>query len=407
MSSTLISVDEHLARVLGAVDAQPPLSVETVALADARGRVLAEPVVSALDLPGFDNSAMDGYAVRHVDVAGAGAAPVTLDVIGDVPAGSSDDPPLAAGQAVRITTGAPMPTDADTIVQVEHTDGGVTTVTVTVAPEIGMHLRRRGDELRAGDTVLEAGVRLGAWQCAAIAAAGVAAVHVRREPRVVIIATGAELVEPGSPVQRGQIADSNSTLLAGLIASAGGAVVGIKRVSDEPDDLFAALDAASDADVVIMTGGVSVGAYDPVKTVLGDSVTFGFATVAMQPGKPQGFGALQSGALAFGLPGNPVSVAVSFEVFVRPALLALQGVADVFAATVPAVAAEGWRTPQGRRQYRPVNIETRDGTLVATPSSRGASHMIAGLARAGHLAVIDADVDEVHEGDVIQVMMVE
>src|SRR5690606_16021219 len=198
-------------------------------------------------------------------------------------------------------------------------------------PELGMHLRHHGDELRAGDTVLEVGVRLGAWQCAAIAAAGVATVSVRRAPRVVIIATGAELVEPGSPVQRGQIADSNSTLLAGLVASAGGTVVGIQRVSDEPDDLSAALEAASDADLVIMTGGVSVGAYDPVKTVLGDSATFAFATVAMQPGKPQGFGALDAGPLAFGLPGNPVSVAVSFEVFVRPALLALQGVADVFA----------------------------------------------------------------------------
>src|SRR5690606_20764248 len=156
---------------------------------------------SALDLPGFDNSAMDGYAVRHADVAGASATtPVTLTVVADLPAGSADDPPLAPGQAVRIMTGAPVPTDADTIVQVEHTDGGVTTVTVTVTPDLGKHIRRRGDELRAGDTVLEAGVRLGAWQCSAIAAAGVATVQVRRAPHVVIIATGAELVEPGSPV---------------------------------------------------------------------------------------------------------------------------------------------------------------------------------------------------------------
>lgn len=408
MAGTLITVEEHLERVLATVAERGALPAATVPIHQALGRVLAEPVVSAVDLPGFDNSAMDGYAVRHADVADADHEhPVTLEVVADLPAGTAADPTLGKGQAARIMTGAPVPTDADTIVQVEHTDGGLERVTVTVAADPGRHIRQRGTEARAGDTVLEAGERLGAWQCSAAAAAGVSSVSVRRAPRVAIVATGDELVEPGSPVRRGQISDSNTTLLACLVVGAGGEVTGVRRASDDPEDLRAALEASADADLVLMTGGVSVGAYDPVKTVLRDSHTFGFATVAMQPGKPQGFGILAEGPLAFGLPGNPVSVAVSFEVFVRPALLALQGARRVQPTIIEARAGAAWRTPPGRRQYRPVTLAWSGGVLTALPSSDGGSHMIAGLAQAHHLAVIDAEVDEVREGDAVRVMMVE
>ena len=397
----MISVDEHLATVLAAVH---PLDLLTVPLAEALGSTLRTGVRAAVDLPLFDNSAMDGFAVRFSDVASASAAsPVALRVVADLPAGSSLDPAFGTGEAVRIMTGAPLPADADTVVPFEATAGGLTeslgTVRVREAPRhIGAHIRRRGEDCAAGTELVPAGVDLGPLQLAAIAAANVATVTVSRRPRVAVIATGTELLAPGSELERGQIPESNSLLLAALARSAGSDVILQATVQDVDADLRGAIaDAgARDADAIITSGGVSAGAFEVVKTAVSEMT---FVQVAMQPGRPQGFAA---DPLMFGLPGNPVSAAVSFEVFVRPALLAMQGRTRIHQRMLRLPAAVGWRSPRGRRQYVPI-VFTDDGVAPAT--ERG-SHRAGGLARAEGYAVVPAEVGEVAAGDIVDVMLV-
>ncbi len=426
----LETVDAHLARVLDAVH---PLAAVEVPLAEAAGRVLAVDVRSRLDIPVFDNSAMDGYAVRHADVAAASAEhPVTLRVVGDVPAGSADDPAMGPGEAVHIMTGAPLPSAADAVVPVEHTDRGHAVVTVTVAPRRGAHVRRAGEDLHAGDPVLASGVRLTAGRVSALAAAGHSRVAVRPAPRVGVISTGSELVTPGHPLERGQIPESNSLLLAGLVREAGGDVVHVTSVPDDESELDDELAHCLDArlDLIVLSGGVSVGAHDVVKATLEPLRTVGFHTIAMQPGKPQAFGMLHRRAEpptpVFGLPGNPVATAVSFEAFVRPALLRMQGAVDVHRPRVVAVAAEGWRVPRAKVQFMPVAVvaDDADDTEAATreaeprhphdarprvrPATRGGSgsHLVGGLAAADGYAIVPAEVDEVRAGDPVTVMLV-
>ncbi|MEQ6897695.1 gephyrin-like molybdotransferase Glp [Microbacterium sp. KR10-403] len=397
----MITVEAHRARILAAVR---PLEAVTVPVAAALGRVLREPVRSAVDLPLFDNSAMDGFAVHHADVAAASPdSPVTLEVVADLPAGTSLNPPIARGQAARIMTGAPFPSAADTVVPFEDTAGGLAdslgTATVVAAPRaLGMHIRPRGEECRAGDEILPTGLVLGGRQLASAAAAGVTEVVVSRVPRVAVISTGDELRPPGAPLEHGQIPESNSTLLDGLCRENGAEVVLRAQVTDDGDGLQRALDEASGlgADVVITSGGVSAGAYEVVRNV----APMRFEKVAMQPGKPQGFGA--GDPLLFGLPGNPVSVAVSFEVFVRPALLAMQGAAVLDRLILPMRVLEAWRTPAERRQYRPV-VVTREGVR---PASSGGSHLAASLGRADAYAIVPADVDAVAVGDLVDVMLI-
>lgn len=405
MTAHLITVEEHRARILAAVR---PLEAVRMPLPGALGRILREPVHSAVDLPLFDNSAMDGFAVRFDDVADAAAgAPVDLEVVADVPAGSAEDPSFGPGQAVRIMTGAPVPADADAVVPFEDTAGGLAEslarIRVLAAPHVrGAHIRLLGEDCRAGDVILPAGAELGGRQLAGIAAAGVHEVVVSRVPRVAVISTGDELRPPGAPLERGQIPESNGTLLEGLCRENGAEVIMKASVTDDGDGLRAALaDAAAlGADVVITSGGVSEGAYEVVKSV----ARMRFDKVAMQPGKPQGFGdgSDDGGPLLFGLPGNPVSVAVSFEVFVRPALRAMQGAADLDRLIVRLPAVQAWRTPPGRRQYRPVLV-TRDGVA---PASSGGSHLAASLGRAEAYAIVPVDVDHVGIGDVVDVMLV-
>ena len=397
----MISVDEHLATVLAVVH---PLDLLTVPLAEALGSTLRTGVRAAVDLPLFDNSAMDGFAVRFSDVASASAAsPVALRVVADLPAGSALDPAFGANEAVRIMTGAPLPTDADTVVPFEATAGGLTeslgTVRVREAPRhVGAHIRRRGEDCAAGTELVPAGVELGPLQLAAIAAANVATVTVSRRPRVAVIATGTELLAPGSELERGQIPESNSLLLAALARSAGSDVILQATVQDVDADLRSAIADASarDADAIITSGGVSAGAFEVVKTAVSEMT---FVQVAMQPGRPQGFAA---DPLMFGLPGNPVSAAVSFEVFVRPALLAMQGRTRIHQRMLRLPAAVGWRSPRGRRQYVPI-VFTDDGVAPAT--ERG-SHRAGGLARAEGYAVVPAEVGEVAAGDIVDVMLV-
>ena len=398
----MITVDEHLATILAAVR---PLDEQTVPLSEALGSTLRAGVRAAVDLPLFDNSAMDGFAVRFADVAAASAAsPAVLRVVADLPAGTALDPPFGAGEAVRIMTGAPLPASADTVVPFEATAGGLAdslgTVKVVQAPRgIGTHIRRRAEDCPAGTELVPPGVALGPLQLAAIAAANVASVTVSRRPRVAVIATGSELLAPGSVLARGQIPESNSVLLASLAREAGADVILQTTVGDVDDDLRAVLaDAAfRGADAVITSGGVSAGAFEVVKTAVADMT---FSQVAMQPGRPQGFGAGRP--LLFGLPGNPVSTAVSFEVFVRPALLAMQGRTDLHRRMLRLPAATGWRTPRERRQYLPVMFQ---GGGVA-PATAGGSHLAGGLARAEGYAVIAPGVEAIFPGDVVDVMLI-
>ena len=403
----LLTVEEHRDRVLAAVALLP---AESVPLAEASGRTLAEPVLAAHDLPGFDNSSMDGFAVRFADIEGADAEhPVTLRVVADLPAGTADDPALAPGEAARIMTGAAVPADADAIVPFEDTAGGLAdsldTVEVLRAPaSAGAFIRRRGGDTRTGDTVLSPGERLGPFALSAAAAAGVDTVSVTRRPRVAIVSTGSELVAPGTAPSRGQTPDSNATLLAALVEGADADIELVDRVADDPAGIESVLARATRADVVVFTGGVSAGAYEPVRLALSDRIAF--EKVAMQPGKPQAFGALDDGRLVFGLPGNPVSVAVSFEVFVRPALLALQGRAVIDRRSARLTASEAWTTPPGRRQYLPAAIDLVAGTVRPATAGGSGSHLAASLARAEAFAIVPAEVSTVSVGDPLDVMLI-
>lgn len=403
------TVEEQRERVLAEVQRTESAAVP---LSLAAGRTLAEPITARVPIPMFDNSAMDGFAVRFDDVAGASAAaPVTLRVVADVPAGSAEDPAIRPGEAARIMTGAAVPADADAIVPFEHTAGGLadslTEAVVTEAPKArAAHIRRRGEDRAAGDTILDPGSALAAFALSGAAAAGVDEVVVAARPRVLVMSTGSELTSPGAPLRRGQIPESNSVLLANLAREAGAGLTAVATVDDAPEDFIRALDDHADVDVVITSGGVSAGAYEVVKNVLGGTIEF--TKIAMQPGKPQGFGRLPSGALMFALPGNPVSAAVSFEVFVRPALLAMQGRSDIDRPVIRLRAATPWRTPQGRRQYLPASIDRSDAAdWSVRPATAGGSgsHLAGGLAAAEAIAIVPAEIDRVAAGDPIDVML--
>ncbi|WP_150954029.1 gephyrin-like molybdotransferase Glp [Microbacterium testaceum] len=397
----MIDVAEHLAAILEAV---VPLEPEQRDIAAARGRVLRAAVHAAVDVPGFDCSAMDGFAVHADDIDDV---PTTLRVVADLPAGTDLDPPIAAGEAVRIMTGAPLPTQASAVVPFEETadglDGGLGPVTVLTAPRgRGAHIRSRGSDVRAGSLVVAAGVRLTAGRVGAIAASGIGTVSVARAARVAIVSTGSELRPAGTPLRRGQIPESNSVLLAGLAEEAGAQVVlrtSVDDSGDGPRRAIASAEAAG-ADVVVFSGGVSAGAYEVVKNTLGDLMRF--ERVRMQPGKPQGFGRTPAGTLLFGLPGNPVSAAVSFELFVRPALRALEGDHEPGRARAVVPFATEWRARPERAQYVPVRIETTDPAHpVAEPVERGTR----GFGDANGLAVIPPSTRVTAAGDEVEVLL--
>ena len=393
----LLTVEQYLAEVLALVT--PMSETERVPLREASGRTLAEPVLARGDVPAFANSAMDGYAVRATELVPG----VTLHVAGEVLAGSAEDPAFGRCACVRIMTGAPLPSGADAVVPVEQTtlvEGGVR---VDEVVEVGRHVRRAGEDVRAGDVVLDAGVRLGAHELAAAAAAGAATLTCARRPVVGVIATGDELVAPGNPLGRGQIHESNATFLAAAIARDGGDPRVPDAVRDTPEALAAALDdLARDCDLILVSGGVSVGDADVTRIVL-ESSGARFRHVRMQPGKPQGW-AVWSGVPVVALPGNPLSAAVSYETFVVPALDRLHDRPSVGWSV--AVAAQGWTSPPGRRQLIPVilDVDTR-GQQVARPAHRrgSASHMVTSLVAANALAAVGEDVTAVAAGDLVAV----
>jgi molybdopterin molybdotransferase len=396
------SVDTYLADIMAAIR---PLAPHDLSLADAYGAVLAEDVTAQWPLPAFDNSAMDGYAVLASDVAGASPqAPVTLLVDGEVAAGDTSNRHLTAGSCIRIMTGAPVPAGADAVVPVELTDGGTERVVIREPVAAGSSIRRQGGDAVAGDLLLAAGSRIGAVQLGLLATAGLGTAAARRRPRVTVISTGDELVEPGQPLVPGQIWESNSVMLAAAARQVGCAARRYPLVRDDTAAVLAAVeDAVTGADLLITSGGVSMGAeHDVVKVALSKLGTVSFRQVAMQPGMPQGFGMVGDGTPIFTLPGNPVSAYVSFTLFVVPALDALQNLTPELGAPVRAILTSSARSPQGKRSFLRGILDRQAGEV--TPVSGQASHQLASLARANALIVVPEQVTALAAGDPVDVL---
>lgn len=403
--TSLRGVDEQLNRVLHGLPVPDPIEL---ALLDAQGLLCAEDVVAGAPLPSFDNSAMDGYAVRAADVADAGEeSPVVLPVVGDIPAGFRPPRGVSPGLCLRIMTGALMPSGADSVVPVEWTDGGIARVRITRPVESGAYVRRVGEDIGAGDLAVASGTPVGPAQVGLLAAIGRERVLVRPRPRVVVLSTGSELVEVGQRPGLGEIVDANSYVLAAAARDAGAEVYRAGAVPDDHARLLEVLEGQRlRADVLVTSGGVSAGAFDVVKEALSQLGTVEFTSVAMQPGMPQGFGRLgEDGTPIFCLPGNPVSALVSFEVFVRPAIRLMLGKRRLGRHTVTATSARKLSSPAARRQYRRGLLHREaDGAYTVEPVGGPGSHLIAGLARANCLIVVDEEVTDVPEGGRVTVI---
>jgi molybdopterin molybdotransferase len=398
--SVVIPVDEALAIVLRETDV---LSSETIALEDAPGRVLAEEVRCDRDLPPFDRSAMDGYALRAEDVH---SAPVALDVIGEVPAGTWPHLDVGVGQAVRIMTGAPVPAGADAVQQVEKTrPADEFRVTILEGVAAGANVAPRGSEVRAGDVVLEPGRTITPASVAVLASVGRAKVSVGRRPVVAVLVTGDEIVDVGASPGPGQIRNSNGPAVAAQARQAGAQVKLLGVARDEPAELRLAMEGGLEADVLVVSGGVSAGDYDLVEPVLEDlGVSFFFTRVAIKPGAPLVFGR-RGATRVFGLPGNPVSAQVTFDVFVRAALLKMQGARVVSRPWVEVELLAPLKNRSGRRAHLPARVRFEEGRLVARPvRSMGSGDLVA-HARANALVALEAQRTQAEAGETARALL--
>lgn len=433
----LLSVEDAREAIMGSVAGSLP--AERLAPTAALGRVLAEPVVAEIDLPPWDNSAMDGYAVRASDTAGATEdVPVSLRVLGEVAAGEAPRADVGPGSAIRIATGAPVPRGADAVVPVELTTPldasgspagprsrdasgplpGACLVHAPVAP--GSSIRPRGDDLRAGATILPAGTRLRPAGVAVAAGSGLATLTVHRRPRIAVLATGDEVRAPGEPLGAAGIPDANGPGLRALVADAGAEAIDLGIAPDDLADVTGRLRAVlAEADAVIVSGGVSVGPYDVVRAAFEAVGRVDLWRVAVQPGKPFAFGAAPRppaagrgpDVLLFGLPGNPVSAFVTFELFVRPAIRRLAGHRELFRPVDRGVIGERVPKAHGRRAYLRV-VAVRDGDGSPARDERGrvrvrlaggqGSHMLSALAAAEALAVVPEGADAAEPGDEVE-----
>jgi molybdopterin molybdotransferase len=398
----VIPVEEALAIVLREAAALP---TEEVSLDDALGRVLAEDAASDVEMPPFDRAAMDGYAVRSADVR---SAPVALEVVGEVRAGQWPEREVGAGETLRIMTGAPLPRGADAVQQVERTRPlDEFRVVIEASVPAGANVAPRASEARSGEVVLPAGRVLDPRAIAVLAATGRARVRVGRRPRVALLVTGDELVDVGEVPGRGRIRNSNGPALAAQARRAGAVVLDLGVAGDRQDALAERLSTGLKADVLAVSGGVSAGQYDLVEPVLADlGVSFLFTQVAIKPGAPLAFGRREA-TLVFGLPGNPVSSQVTFALFVRAALLRLQGAR---VTSPPRVAVEllgPLRNRSGRRAHAPARVRLERGRLVARPlRSMGSGDLVA-HARANALVVVEADRTEARAGESAEAMLLD
>jgi molybdopterin molybdotransferase len=387
--AALLSLEEAQRRILDRVVRLP---VERVEIADAAGRILAEPAVAQVDLPPFDASAMDGFALRSEDTPGR------LPVVERIAAGRPASRALGVGEAMGIATGAAVPEGADAVIPLEYVVEHDNALDIEERVEMGASVRPRGGDLRAGDVVVPAGVRLGPAQLGALAAAGIADISTTRQPRAAVLSTGSELRRPGEPLEPGQIYEANSVLLAAQLRSAGAVVQELEAVADDAEAHRAALERGLEGDLLVTSGGVSVGPHDLVRSVgaeLGiEEVLWG---VAVKPGKPLWFG-VRGETLVFGLPGNPVSSLVCFELFVRPAVLALQGAAAPLPAFEPGRLVRGVRPNAQRTELVRARARVAGREVEVEVLTGQESHMIARAAGANALVLIPAGEDELAAG---------
>lgn len=398
-----VRVAEAQAMVLECVQA---VGVEKVALLEALHRVTAEEIIAPRPIPPEDNSAMDGYAVRHSDVAQATREqPAVLHVLETLPAGKTPHYAITPGTATKIMTGAPLPAGADTVVQVEHTDDSPTRVQIYRAPQCGSNLRRQGEDIRAGECVLAAQTRLRPAELGVLASLGKAQVLVSQRPRVAILATGDEIIDPGEPDTSGKILNSNSYTLAGQILEAGGVPVLLGVAPDVRDIISQRIAGGLRADVLITSGGVSMGAFDYVRECLD---AFGlqtrFWTVALRPGSPATFG-MVGHVPVFSLPGNPVASMVTFELFVRPALLKMTGHRELFRPQVSAILQDEVDKRRGVRTLLRGVLQQHAGEATVTTTGPQGSGILRSMSLANCLIDLPEDVAQVSPGDRVQVML--
>jgi molybdopterin molybdotransferase len=377
-----------------------PLAAEPVAIVDAPSRVLAEPARATADLPPFPSSAMDGYAVRAADVPGV------LPVVARIAAGSPAARPLAAGEAMAISTGGVVPEGADAVVPIEYVVHHDNSIEITERFDAGAHVRPRGGDVEVGAVVVPAGVRLGAPQLGAIAAAGVGSVVCARRPRVAVLATGSELIPPGRPLAAGQVYEANGLMLATALAAVGAEVEQLPAVADDEPAHRAALERGLEADVLVTSGGVSVGPHDLVRRIEAElGVEEVFWQVAIKPGKPVSFG-LRGRTLVFGLPGNPVSSLVGCELFVKPAVRALQGIADPLPRFELGRAGAALRRNPHRDELVRARTEVEGDGVVVRPLAGQESHMIVRAAGADALAHVPRGDGELRAGAAVRFLRV-
>jgi molybdopterin molybdotransferase len=397
----VIGIHEALDAVLAAVQ---PLPGQEVPLQDSLGRAVAADIVSPEPVPSFDNSAMDGYAVRGAELE---AGRREFRVVVDIPAGRWCETELAPGEAAKIMTGAPLPPGADTVVQVEHTSQAGDLLEVRQAPQRGVNVRRAAEDVAPGDVVIPRGARLGPAEIGLLASIGITSVQVAARPRVAILATGSELVPLGKPLGPGQIHNSNSFTAAGQVTNAGGDPILLGIARDDLDETRRLVDAALKNDVVITSGGVSVGEYDFVKQVQDElGVERRFWGVAMKPGKPLVFG-VRDETLVFGVPGNPVASMVSFELYIRPALLALQGRRDLFRPYVYAAAQDPVKGTRSRTEARRCRLAHRGRGWEFTTTGPQGSAILRSMALADSLAFVPPGFPGCDAGEEFLVMLLD
>jgi len=391
MTSALLALDDAQAQVLAAVR---PLPAEEVPLEHAAGRVSAAPAIAVVDLPPFASSAMDGYAVRAEDLPG------TLAVVADVAAGMPATRTLASGEAMAISTGGVVPEGANAVVPVEHVVQLANSVEIAERVEAGAHVRPRGGDVAAGDVVADAGVLLGAARIGALAAAGIPRIACARRPRVVVLATGSELVPPGTPLGPGQVYEANAVMLAASLAAAGAEVERLAAVADDERAHRDAIERGLSADVLVTSGGVSVGPHDLVRRIEAElGVEEVFWQVAMRPGKPVSFG-VRGETLVFGLPGNPVSSLVGCELFAKPAVRALQGLRDPLPRYERGLLAAALRRNEARDELVRARARAEGDVVVLEPLAGQESHMIVRASAANALVHVPRGKGELAEGSV-------
>ena len=391
-----VAVERVLARVR-------PAGSESVALGDARGRVLARDVAGADDVPPFDNSAMDGFALRSADVRDASPrSPAVLRIVGESRAGLPLEDPLGSGQAAAISTGAALPSGADAVLRVEDAQVAEDRLTVSSPVPPGKEIRRAGEDLRAGDVVLAAGTRLGAAELGVAASTGLAQVECARAPSVAVVVTGDELVDPPAPLRPGQIRNTNGYAVPAQVAEAGARLQGVARAGDDRAATVAALERALAADVVVATGGVSVGPHDHVRPAFAAlGVEQVFWGVALRPGHPTYFGT-RDATLCFGLPGNPVSAMITFHLFVRPALARMQGAAPDERRARATIAADYAKRP-GRAHVVRCTLAAEDDGWHVRPTKAQGSHVLTSMVGAQALAYLEVERGDVHAGERVEI----